>query len=529
MFIYRFWLLAVIVGFALFAAVTGFGQEDNTPKKSAFQQTADSFLGGCGLQMVEYGHFPHFQSWRRLKETDSDAELQKRYESFPGDLIVAVGDRENSDHEAAIVFLAKYASFARMHAAQLSEKDLPLAVDRALAPHTAELTAALVESLKDKAASTRLMAALTILCLDESHAKANESLRASAKESKSLVETCRSIGFARLTSPQALELLRRQLKHHDPDERESAALAITNMGPAARSLISDLIAYIETGDDAKLALAALAGLKEHAATAVPTILARFPKANDEDQLAMLAALAHIGCRDVASIALVRKSLESDKSRLKLMAASALLHLVPDHRKATGLLRDALANPATMQTVIETCIALGPPSREIGASLAPLLNDDDENVRINTMRAMASIGPYAANAVPGIEKLLSKNEDGMTHTFLSTRAAAFALAKIRGKEATRALMRVAESRSSGAHYAILYLPDLGDDLPPSALASLVRIAENRERTKFVAALALSNLGERARPVRRDLERLLDDPAIGWVLDTALRRIHGQQSP
>jgi hypothetical protein len=70
---------------------------------------------------------------------------------------------------------------------------------------------------------------------------------------------------------------------------------------------------------------------------------------------------------------------------------------------------------------------------------------------------------------------------------------------------------------------MYLPDLGDDLSPTALAVLVRAIESDDRPKDVAAMALSNLGERARPVRRDLERLLDEPTAGWILDTALRRI------
>jgi hypothetical protein len=188
-----------------------------------------------------------------------------------------------------------------------------------------------------------------------------------------------------------------------------------------------------------------------------------------------------------------------------------------------LLKKALANDASKNLAIEICQQFGPPSREIAASLIAMLDDKNENVRISATRALARIGPLAAEAVPGIEKLLAKEEDGMTHTFTSTRSAAYALAKIRGKEAAAALLRVADSKASGARYAIMYLPDLGDDLSPTALAVLVRAIESDDRPKDVAAMALSNLGERARPVRRDLERLLDEPTAGWILDTALRRI------
>ena len=112
---------------------------------------------------------------------------------------------------------------------------------------------------------------------------------------------------------------------------------------------------------------------------------------------------------------------------------------------------------------------------------------------------------------------------MTHTFHSTQAAAYALAKIRGKEAAAALLRVADSQASGARYAIMYLPDVGDDLPPTTLEVLVRVIKSDDGPKDMAAIALSNLGERARSVRRELESLLDDPAVGWIIDTALRRI------
>jgi hypothetical protein len=71
--------------------------------------------------------------------------------------------------------------------------------------------------------------------------------------------------------------------------------------------------------------------------------------------------------------------------------------------------------------------------------------------------------------------------------------------------------------------MMYLPKLGDDLPPTTLAVLVRAIKSKAEAKDIAAIALSNLGERARPVRLDLERLREDPDVGWIVDTALRRI------
>src|SRR5262249_12799770 len=209
-----------------------------------------------------------------------------------------------------------------------------------------------------------------------------------------------------------------------------------------------------------------------------------------------------------------------KTNLKLAAASTVLHLAPGDRKATELLKKALADNETADFVIDLCEQCGPPSREIAASLLPMLGHEKEDKRINAMRALGSIGPQAADAVPAIEKLLAKDEDGTTHTFVSSTAAARALTQIGGKEAAAALWRVADSKSTAAGYAMMALAELRDELPPTALTVLVRAIKSDDRPKDKAAMALSNLGERARPVRRELEQLLDVPEAGWILDTAL---------
>jgi hypothetical protein len=534
-------LLAILLGIGLGSAAEVFRHEKVEPKETPFQKTASSLLVGCAMHLSEYGHFPHFTSWSRVRGGNVDAADRKRYKDFPDVLMKALVNRESVDHATAVAFLANYANLARIHAANFSEKDLSVAVDHALAPHTGKIREALVAILQAKTANTRLMAAMALLCLDENHVKANEVFQASVMlPDVDLSETSRFIALAHLTSPQAINYLRRLLKHRDMRVRHGAASAAITLGRSARDLAPALIALLETGKDAEgsyeypfaiaavpqsgnLALMALESLEEHAKPAVPAILKRFAKANDEDQLAMLACLAHSGHKGDACLAIVRKSLRSEKSKLKLAAACTLLHLTPRDREATDLLKNALADDTTKNLALEICQQFGPPSPEIVASLLPMLDNNAEDVRINAMRALASIGPQATQAVAGLEKLLAKEEDAMTHTFQSTEAAARALAKIRGKEAAAALLRVADSKTSGAYPAIKYLPKLGDDLPPATLEVLVRAIRSDDRPKEMAAMALSNLGERARPVRRELERLHEDPEVGWIIDTALRRI------
>jgi HEAT repeat protein len=535
-------LFATFLGVAL-GSSAGFAGEKEEPDLTPFQKTTQGLTGGCGLQMMECGHLPHFASWAKLpKGGDVDDEFIKRCKTFPDDLMKALESREGVDHDAAIGFLAIYAALARCRAAAFSERSLPSATGLALAPHTARIRQALAASVtREKRSETRLMTALALLSLDEGHTEANKALQAGAAsaDAKLLASASHLIGLAHLTTPQAIDFLGRLLKHRDPAVREAAAGAVITMGTSARDMAPALIAYLETGDSANgqyspplaitipqsgnLALMALESLKEHARPAVPAILVRFEKANADDQVAMLSCLANAGHNNEACLAAARKSLNSKKANVRLAAACTVLHLAPGDRKATDLLKNALADDATRDLAVKTCQQFGPPSREIAASLLPMLNSDTEEVRINAMYALGRIGPSAAESVPGIEKLLATEEDAMTHTFRSTSAAAGALTNIGGKAAAAALLRVAESKSSGARYAILRLPELGDGLPPAALAVLVRIVDSDDPLKEPAAIALSNLGERARPVRHDLQRLLDLSDVGWTLDTALRRI------
>jgi HEAT repeat protein len=543
----RFFALLLGIGFCSSA---GFGQEKEEPKKTAFQETAESLLGGCLFDLMEFGYFPHLTSLPHLTSWESvvwpggsqiPAEFQKRFESFPGDLLKALDNGESANHEAAVVFLASYVSLARNHTVEHREKDLSHAVGLALSPHTAKIRKALDTCLKGKTPKTRLLAALTLLSLDEHHARANEAFQGVVASSGAelLGEASRFIGVAHLTSPQAMAILGRMLKHADSSVRESAAGAVITLGPSARDLMPALIAFLEIGENANgkywptsgmslpqagnLALKALESLKEHARPAVPAILARFAKAKEPDRLAMLSCLAGIGCKDAACLAVVRESLRSEKADPKLAAACTLLHLTPGDREATEMLKQALADKKTRTNALHLCGWFGPPSPEIVRSLVQMLDDEEEAVRVEATRALAGFGPHAASAVPGLAKLLAKEEDSLKHTFLSLQAAAYALGKIRGKEAAAALLRVADSKTSGAYFAMIHLAGLGDDLPPTTLAVLVRALTRDDMPKVVAAMTLSNFGERARPVRRDLERLREDPALGPILDTALGRV------
>src|SRR5579862_8449063 len=106
-------LVALLLAAGLCPAGQGFAQEKADAKTTRFAETAMMVLQGCGIQLMEYRRFAYFQSWSRLQGGDFDVEQQKRFKSFPDDLMKALGNQENVDHEAAVAFLGGYGGVVR--------------------------------------------------------------------------------------------------------------------------------------------------------------------------------------------------------------------------------------------------------------------------------------------------------------------------------------------------------------------------------------------------------------------------------
>ncbi len=71
-------LLAIFLAIGVCFASHSYGQEKAEPKKSPFQETADSVIRECVVTLVAYGHFPYFISWCQCKWGGNfDVEEQK--------------------------------------------------------------------------------------------------------------------------------------------------------------------------------------------------------------------------------------------------------------------------------------------------------------------------------------------------------------------------------------------------------------------------------------------------------------------
>ena len=236
-------LLMIFLGIGVCVASHSYGQEKEEPKKTPFQETADSVSCSCAMHIVGYGHFPHFTSWGRYKWENTEIEFQNRIKSFPEDLLKALIDRESANQESALEFLVLYVALARYHTTHFisknaSEKDLARATDFALSPYSAKIKETLVANSMTKSAKMRLNAAAVLLASLDSSGRRSQQRRFKVGVASANQEIMTRINlisaWATGPSPQAVDNLGQMLSHHDKSVREAAAGAIIQMGTSAR-------------------------------------------------------------------------------------------------------------------------------------------------------------------------------------------------------------------------------------------------------------------------------------------------------
>jgi HEAT repeat protein len=349
-------------------------------------------------------------------------------------------------------------------------------------------------------------------------------------------QVCLMIGMLRLTTPSALNTVIRGLGDKDAEVREHAANAVHLLGADARAAVPALTTLLESGKAAEgtieaymgfrpihgnMALMCLGAVGPDARPAVPVIQRRFAKASEDEKLDFFHCIASIGPAAKECVGLLRSEMQGDKAEFRLMAACALLNVVPDDQAAAAIVIDGLASkdklvrgrplrfwfrtPRTLRAqALETCVVIGPRSKAIVPVLQTLLEDEVEDTRNNSALALGHVGPDAAAAIPALEKLLIKKDDHRNHTFVSHAAAGHALWRI-GKASLPALLRATDKESSGRQYAISALGGFGRDAQPAAVERLANIvADKNDTERWAAAIALGQLGEHARSARRALE-------------------------
>jgi HEAT repeat protein len=252
----------------------------------------------------------------------------------------------------------------------------------------------------------------------------------------------------------------KRLKEAAPATRLEAALALAELGGAARPAVGALARAVE--DE-----------------------------NEEVRYAATYALGEIGAGAKDAVPALARALADDDWFVRLTAAQSLEKIGPDAKAALPALGKALKptdpvkdyRPIRSAAVARALVRIDPKGKDVPRAVAlvieSVLNDerqDADGSRVAGARALAAMGPPAAAAVPDLLRRL-KDGDGTVRI-----AAAVALVKI--------------------------APDKHTDTAVQTL--IVQLKNDDVLARVLAAQALGELGPSGKPGQGALEQAARDP-------------------
>ncbi|MFM8735734.1 MAG: HEAT repeat domain-containing protein [Pirellulales bacterium] len=271
---------------------------------------------------------------------------------------------------------------------------------------------------------------------------------AAAPDSKARVLVIDEIGAIGQNAKPALDALLGVLDDEEPRVRWHAARAIGLIGEDARSAIPALVGLLEDADPIVVtqAAAAVAVIREDdgreqmpAADAALYTAAIEPlsrtavHADPRARRASLRALKRLTASPAQFAPILSKQLADADPSVVLAAMHSLADFGGD---AVPFLLEALKDPASRYWATVALAEIGPDAAEATKPLVAIVEETDEEERLQAILALAGIGEKAAAAAPVVVKVLEANDES------SRLAAAFALGRMRAAGCDECLERAA---------------------------------------------------------------------------------------
>lgn len=344
--------------------------------------------------------------------------------------------------------------------------------------------------------------------------------------------------------PIEISALIEALGHEDVGAREWAAVALRDLGPAAKDAVPALVAaFKDTSSGIRdWAAAALGSIGSEAKDAVPELAAALKDENRFVRAAAAAALGVMGSVAKGAVPDLVGALKDENANVRWRAATALGEIGPEAREAIPALLAALedrdrsttdAAALAFERVIGKPGPSAPPSLEpspqafpgtadLGSLILSLTTDDNRSLRWRAAAALGEMGPAAKEAVPALIAALEDKDD----TVRAEAARALGRMGPVAKEAVSALAAaLSEQDEVLRHHAAGALGSIG----PDALGAVPALIQALKETDFLepddAQEALFRIGRAAVPAL--IEALPDEnQRIGGKAASLLTRIAGE---
>lgn len=321
-----------------------------------------------------------------------------------------------------------------------------------------------------------------------------------------------------------LEILISKAKNiKDRNEKNKYAAAIRKQLPKTEQERQAVIKLLESGDadDKVIAMEVLARIKEN--RAVPAIIKNLKDKDNRVRVMAAGALGEIGDERAVDPLLENPDLvilEFGRCSVAKIGAPALPKLVSAAKKShlMGLLPKKEGKDRRNRQAV-SCIGQIKDEKAV-SGLIKLLKDDDADVRLGAVRALASM--KVRDAEPEFERLLQDSNETVRMLTLRTLASAD-----KGKYLPKVIATVQEKMGYEKSHAIQLLGDLGAREYVGELEELLKDAD--EFNRHYAAHALWKITGKVYPYEKGKDALHSEQFWKKRLEDARRPGRDHESP
>jgi HEAT repeat protein len=351
------------------------------------------------------------------------------------------------------------------------------------------------------------------------------------------VMVARTLGRLGADAAAAVPALARELNGEFAHVRQAAAEALGEVGPAAEPATPSLVLALTDWQPAVRQCAArcLACVGRPAGLAIPALVQLLADRDNDVRGAAVEALARIGAEAVPSLIEIARARDSQRVEewLKWRVEVSDWYSRPIDedfqreplkalRNATWYFRHAIDDHARVEQIHEAALRalakMGPTAADAVPVLEEALADPNQNVRVAAVRALSQIGPPASPTVPALLHLLVDRAKPVRQ------AVAEALGKIDANWAADArvgspmasFVELLKRTGEEGQMAVDAFAVIG---APSVPALVEALAAGDRVLREAAATALGRIGPGARAAIPALVKATQD-SHGWVREAAV---------
>ena len=393
----------------------------------------------------------------RIQAAQSLGQIGVRGRELMPDLIALLHDADETARCQAAESLGKLeadpkivvpALIAMLQDASAAVKESVARALGSLKKAAADAVPDLVPLLQDREESVRTAAAEAISQVGHLNGEATESLVEGLSSDDNLVRTqaAEALGTIGTTAQDAAPALVEAMNTDNGQVRAAAVEALGKIGEAAADVAVPSLVHVLRGDDSwvsALAAEALGEMGESADQAVPALMRSLQHSNALVRGNAARALAKMGTSAASARSALEATAGDEDGGVRSQTIRALRSIGKPTPQTERIVLGGLADPDPLvrAAAVEAVGEWGETSTSLVASLLPLLEDANDQVKVQTIQVLPRLAGATSEIVQALSRCLLEDDSSLVK---EQAAAALGRLGALAKEAGPALLRTIQT-------------------------------------------------------------------------------------